>query len=279
MGISMGYVSEPCGNRPVYSSPGSKTNILIDNDGHARLSGFNLIAIAAGQSIDISSWTEGGTIRWMSPELLNPESFGLTKSRPTKESDSYALGMVIYEVLSGRVPFDTYKGVVVILKIMGGERPGRPEGEGGALFTDDIWRMLELCWKPQPGERISAKDVLLYLEGTTPLLLPSSDADGIAESDIDEQADATLSNSSMFSLFTEGLRLTISHPRGATGPPTTRRDNRLQVPPNGHPLGITSSMVPPDCGGLPAPLQQGGSEEGWVRRLVRRAREKFKAIA
>jgi hypothetical protein len=37
----------------------------------------------------------------MSPELLDPELFGIPQSegdRPTKQSDCYALGMVIYEV-------------------------------------------------------------------------------------------------------------------------------------------------------------------------------------
>ena len=47
------------------------------------------------------SFTAGGTHRWMSPELLDPELFGIPKSegdRPTRQSDCYALGMVIYEV-------------------------------------------------------------------------------------------------------------------------------------------------------------------------------------
>jgi len=41
--------------------------------------------------------SSGGTLRWMSPELLDPAHFG-SKGNPTCESDCYALGMVIYEV-------------------------------------------------------------------------------------------------------------------------------------------------------------------------------------
>jgi len=47
------------------------------------------------------SFTGGGTRRWMNPELLHPEWFGIPESednRPTRQSDCYALGMVIYEV-------------------------------------------------------------------------------------------------------------------------------------------------------------------------------------
>ena len=49
----------------------------------------------------LMSFTAGGTRRWMSPELLDPEMFGIPQSqgdRPTRQSDCYALGMVIYEV-------------------------------------------------------------------------------------------------------------------------------------------------------------------------------------
>jgi len=44
------------------------------------------------------SFTDGGTTRWMSPELLDPDRFEFPDSRPTKQSDCYALGMVVYEV-------------------------------------------------------------------------------------------------------------------------------------------------------------------------------------
>ena len=46
-------------------------------------------------------FTGGGTRQWMSPELLDPERFGMPESegnQPTRQSDYYALGMVIYEV-------------------------------------------------------------------------------------------------------------------------------------------------------------------------------------
>jgi len=39
----------------------------------------------------------GGTIRWMSPELLDVVRFD-SDGRPSRESDCYALGMTIYEV-------------------------------------------------------------------------------------------------------------------------------------------------------------------------------------
>ena len=86
------------------SSPDPKANILINHNGRACLADFSLVTIISEPQTFISTCVEGGTTPWMSPELLDPESFGLKKSRLTKESDCYALGMMVYEVLSGRVP-------------------------------------------------------------------------------------------------------------------------------------------------------------------------------
>jgi serine/threonine protein kinase len=99
-----------------------KANILINRDQRACLADFGLSTIAgvathaaAGASRaslisndTLMSFTAGGTRRWMSPELLDPERFGIPQSegdRPTTQSDCYALGMVIYEV---RVRFSLF---------------------------------------------------------------------------------------------------------------------------------------------------------------------------
>lgn len=51
----------------------------------------------------VTSVSSVGTFRWMSPELLEPSRFGCS-GRPTREADSYALGMVIYEVSEMQQP-------------------------------------------------------------------------------------------------------------------------------------------------------------------------------
>lgn len=93
----------------------------------------------------------------MSPEILSPEKFGFKDSRPTRESDYYALGMVILEVLSDQVPFAYDEVFSVIPKVIDGERPKRPKG---AWFTDDLWRTLEQCWSPRSKARPTAEAVL-----------------------------------------------------------------------------------------------------------------------
>ena len=100
----------------------------------------------------------------MSPELLVPDQSSLKNGRPTKQSDCYALAMVIYEVLSGQAPFASFNHYVVMRKVMEGERPERPEGAAGVWFTDDIWRTLDQCWTAQPEGRPSISAVLECLD-------------------------------------------------------------------------------------------------------------------
>ena len=92
--------------------PPAKVNILINKDRQACIADFGLSTItgvttpgSARSSLasmdSLMSFTGGGTRRWMSPELMDPERFGMPEledNRPTRQSDCYALGMVIYEV-------------------------------------------------------------------------------------------------------------------------------------------------------------------------------------
>ena len=101
-------------------------------------------------------------MRWMSRELLISDQTGL--KRPTKQSDCYALAMVIYEVLSGQVPFAPFGPFVAMRKVMDGECPQRPGGVEGARFTNDLWQTLNLCWAAQPENRPSSSAILECLE-------------------------------------------------------------------------------------------------------------------
>ena len=122
----------------------------------------------------------------MSPERLDPDRFRFEDGRPTKESDRYAFGMVILEVLTGQLPFPRCRSLTVTRKVTEGERPGRPQGAGEAWFTDDLWETLEQCWSPQPNVRPTAEAVLECLERSSTVwqpLPPGSDDDDQTDSD------------------------------------------------------------------------------------------------
>ena len=130
----------------------------------------------------------------MSPELLDPDGSDLKDGRATKESDCYALGMVIIEVLSGKAPFPQYHGMNLMKKIVDGERPGIPQGPEEVWFTNDLWGMLEQCWSPQPEERPTIKAVLQRLKNSSKTWqpLPPGSNDDVKLAGSDDQSHFTV---------------------------------------------------------------------------------------
>ena len=171
---------------------------------------LGLLTVVSDKSTHISLSTEGSTVRWSSPELLDPERFNLKGCHPTKESDCYALGMVVYEVLSGQTPFGPSKPPGVTQLVLAGRRPARPQGTEGRLFTDAIWGVLELCWKAQPSERTSVGAVFQGLGGDLSSVQSASCARGDMEADSDDQSDVTA----------KGSRENVQ-----TNPPQSRHDS------------------------------------------------------
>ena len=146
-----------------------QANILVDQDCHARLADFGLLTIISDSTLNSSPPDNGGTIRWMSPELFQEET---QDCRPTKFSDCYALGMVIYEVLSGRIPFHQYPTRSIFAKVIKGDRPEKPQGVEGAWFAGSVWEISERCWAVEPKDRSSAEEVLRCLEEVSGSWIP-----------------------------------------------------------------------------------------------------------
>jgi len=157
-------------------------NILIKKDHRACLADFGLstiVSVAPNASNDASlstdvfkvsadsgtslmRYTPGGTRQWMSPELLSPDTFGLDDRRPTKQSDCYALGMVVYEVLCGQRPYADCKRDVA-LAVLSGMRPSKPDAATTLGFTDGLWWSVECCWLEDRDARPDVKAVLDHL--------------------------------------------------------------------------------------------------------------------
>ena len=144
-------------------------NVLVDQTCHARIADFGLTVLSG--SIIPNLRIRGGTARWMSPELFDSEA---QDRCPSKCSDCYALGMVVYEVLSLCMPFYQYQNRDIPSKVVQGDRPARPEGADGVWFTDKVWEVLERCWVPEPQNRPSTKDVLRCLEKGSMSRVPPS---------------------------------------------------------------------------------------------------------
>jgi eukaryotic-like serine/threonine-protein kinase len=82
-------------------------NVLIDQDGRVRVTDFGIARAGASDMTETGSVM--GTAQYLSPEQA--------QGRPVDaRSDLYSIGIVLYELLTGQVPFDADSPVTVALK-------------------------------------------------------------------------------------------------------------------------------------------------------------------
>ncbi|KAG8902678.1 hypothetical protein FRB99_004267 [Tulasnella sp. 403] len=125
-------------------------NILVSATTHALLCDFGLSRLSGASTL--VHLKGHGTPRYLAPELWDdkPKSF---------ESDAFAFGMTIYEILSGNEPFPNLKSCETICRaILEGERP--PRESSTSKSSDDrvyesVWDIAKRCWEAEAPSRAS----------------------------------------------------------------------------------------------------------------------------
>ncbi|MCI2016518.1 MAG: Stk1 family PASTA domain-containing Ser/Thr kinase [Lactobacillus sp.] len=90
-------------------------NIMIDENGNAKITDFG-IAVALSDNSMTQTNSLLGSVHYLSPEQARG-------SMPTKQSDIYALGIILFEMLTGTVPFEGDSAVSIALKHFQEEMP------------------------------------------------------------------------------------------------------------------------------------------------------------
>ncbi len=134
------------------------SNVMIDGRGRARLTDFGLAALASGMSAEDAS---AGTPAYMAPEqLIGVEA--------TTRSDLYSLGLVLYELFTGKAAFDA-QGWAEQTYLKQNTTPSNPSQLTPGL-DPLIERAIMRCLSPDPNDRpASATSVSLALPGGDPL--------------------------------------------------------------------------------------------------------------
>jgi serine/threonine-protein kinase len=133
-------------------------NVMLDGRGRVKLTDFGLAGLDEG--------IEAGDIRSGTPAYMSPEQ--LAGREVTQRSDIYSLGLVLYEIFTGKRPFDG-KTVAEIAQQQQQTVPTSPSSHVSDM--DEIVEQVILrCLEKEPGARpMSALAVSAALPGGDPL--------------------------------------------------------------------------------------------------------------
>ncbi|KZT23735.1 kinase-like protein [Neolentinus lepideus HHB14362 ss-1] len=126
-----------------------RSNVFVGKDGFAVLTDVG-IALATGAH----------DVRSLAPEVLLYEGED-RRAAFTTASDVYALGMLLFEIITHERPFARRTVPQIICQIAADGRPSKPEVL--SPVGEQLWPLIEMCWSADPAERPSMDEVSAYV--------------------------------------------------------------------------------------------------------------------
>ncbi|KIJ13858.1 hypothetical protein PAXINDRAFT_13406 [Paxillus involutus ATCC 200175] len=169
----------------------SGSNVLVDDNGRACISDFGLSRLLTelGGSTFATSHQGPGTLRWTAPELLGlqePDEENPPGIVPTPQSDVYSFGMIMLQILTGKVPYHYFTREAQVLYIISqGRTPQRPNED---LLTDHQWAFMQRCWAPINTERPSGEEIVEFARHELVVTI-ASEFNDIEGKDVEEKAE------------------------------------------------------------------------------------------
>eukprot|EP00913_Durusdinium_trenchii_P022825 g21429.t1 len=138
-------------------------NILLDADGSPHVADFGLAKRTGGNSELTATGQVMGTPNYMAPEQARGKTNELTTA-----ADTYALGAILYELLTGRPPFQSESVVDTLRKVVD-EPPPLPRTVNSSVDRD-LETITLKCLEKSPERRYKtaeafADDLELWLRG------------------------------------------------------------------------------------------------------------------
>ena len=126
-------------------------NILLDESFNVKICDFGLAKL-----LDYSGTMTAnvGTIQWMAPEVLRGHQY-------TEKADIYSIGIITWEVVTGKCPFEGKTQLDIVLDVA--QHLKRPELPP---CSDAVKIFLDRCWHDNCDNRYSAVEVLMIIPST-----------------------------------------------------------------------------------------------------------------
>jgi serine/threonine-protein kinase len=122
-------------------------NVIVDDEGVLTVTDFGIARAGASDMTQTGSIM--GTAQYLSPEQAQGHAV-------SQQSDLYSIGIVLYEMLTGRVPFDGDSAVAIALKQVG-EAPVPPSAYNAAV-TPALEQVVLRALQKDPAARYPDAD-------------------------------------------------------------------------------------------------------------------------
>jgi beta-lactam-binding protein with PASTA domain/predicted Ser/Thr protein kinase len=133
-------------------------NVIVDEHGNAKVTDFGIARAGASEMTETGSIL--GTAQYLSPEQAQGQEV-------TARSDVYSIGVMLYELLTGRLPFPGDSAVSIALKHM--TEPPPPMSANGLRIEPNLEGVVLGALAKDPAARWqSAEDFAAALEACRP---------------------------------------------------------------------------------------------------------------
>lgn len=152
-----------------------KVRNLTEGYMQAKISGFGLSSVNNSSPRNSPPRNPDDTFIWHAPEVLaEQEQAGgvASSSKCTEKADVYSFGMLCFQLLTGKVPFEDghLQGDKMSRNIRAGERPLFPHPSPKYLVN-----LTKKCWQTEPSQRPSFSSICRILRYTKKYLAMNPD--------------------------------------------------------------------------------------------------------
>ncbi len=145
-------------------------NVIVDDEGRAKVTDFGIARAGASDMTQTGSIM--GTAQYLSPEQAQGHAVNA-------RSDLYSIGIILYELLTGKVPFEADSAVTIALKQVS-EAPVAPRLLNSAV-TPELESVVLRALMKDPQERFADADEFIAALEAAASRIPSAAAIAAAE--------------------------------------------------------------------------------------------------